>query len=358
MILSSRSLVAAFMACATVGSIASFAACGSSDDSTFKDGDAQASLFNEASFGSDSANYTIVTNDPPAGYCGPDAGDASTPVAIGGTADCPDDKNLPGCGCATAGQTAACWTGYRKNRGLGQCHDGTTECIATSENGNVWGPCNGEVLPNPDAGAGADGCNCFSVGIWKIANTAPCIWDDGQYYAYSTIGPNADGCTSANHLPLGQSETAVWSTDSLTTDCAGSFKLCYRIKVGDINNRQTSDCTLGESCVDVVYTTSGQEQQLPDLPAWNSTDNACAQKWEHDTPDTNSPGYGEMYVKGGETVRCDAISSVSDSNEFIFNRVTYCPKACRDGYDGGADPASIQQLCAACKLSDKGQFGH
>ena len=62
-----------------------------------------------------------------------------------------------------------------------------------------------------------------------------------------------------------------------------------------------------------------------------------------------------MYVKGGETVRCDDISSVSNNSEFIFNRVEYCPKACRADYTGTpADPS----VCAACKLSGQGQFGH
>ena len=204
MILSSRSLVAASLGFGAVAAV--IVACGSSDDSTFKDNNPPAVIFTEAGFGEGGDTQFIALNDPPAGYCGPDAGpDAATPVTIGGTIDCPDDKNLPNCGCSTPGATAACWTGYRKNRDLGQCKDGTTTCKVVSETSNVWGPCEGEVLPSPDAG-GADGCNCFSVGLWNIANTAPCIWtpDNTTYYAYSTVGPNAGGCTTADHQPSGR----------------------------------------------------------------------------------------------------------------------------------------------------------
>ena len=76
-------------------------------------------------------------------------------AAVYGSIECPSDKNLQNCPCSPLGATAACWTGTRATRNVGQCKDGTTTCVMQSENGNRWGQCMGEVLPDPSADAGA-----------------------------------------------------------------------------------------------------------------------------------------------------------------------------------------------------------
>jgi hypothetical protein len=356
MILSRKFVVGTFVVLPFAILVASIAACGSDTSSHFKDPDAGGGIFGDGSLQTDGNNGQNpgVVDDPPPAYCGAGS-DAGTQIPnIGGTADCPDDKNLPGCGCDNPGATAPCWTGYRKNRNLGGCKDGTATCINISENRNEWGPCNGEVLPKTQ-GSGADACTCFSVGTWTIKNTAPCIWDDSQYYAYSTIQDDSTGnltnCTVANHLPLGQTPASIWSHDTLKTDCAGSFDLIFRIKVGDYNNPKDSDCILGQSKVHADYTTENVEQTLPDLPPWSSTDDACAKAWETGVPDTVSPGYGEMVVEG-ETEACTDGKSPDGKTKvsFVFNRVQYCPKICRD--------AAHQQddVCVKCTLSGTGHF--
>jgi len=358
MILSARNVVVGLVV--ALGTTSLVLACGSDDESKFKDPDASGgrtflpidgSAFSEAG---DDPYGTFIKDDPPPNFCGIDGG--PTPKTIGGTKECPDDKNLPGCGCDTPGATAACWTGLRKNRNLGQCKDGMTTCNKAGENHNIWGECLGQKLPTVGA-TGEEACSCFSVGLWKIANTAPCVWspDNVTYYAYSTLPPAKDGdgpgkCTVADHLPSGAKTPENWSTDTLKTDCAGTFKLCYRIKVGDYKNPSAADCTMGQSCVDVTYTTSGQEQVLDPLPSWNSTDSACAKKWEVETPADKSPGYGEMYVSGGQTVTCESVSNVPKDAEFIFNRVQYCAKKCRDAAnEKDAD-------CVECQLKGQGAF--
>jgi hypothetical protein len=359
MILSARNLVVGFVA--ALGTTALVLACGSDDESKFKDPDAGVPTFStpDGGFGDggDDPNGDLYKDDPPPNFCGIDGG--PVPKTIGGTAECPDDKNKPGCGCETPGEKAACWTGLRKNRNLGQCHDGMTECVKAGENHNVWGECVGQKLPTPNA-TGEAACSCFSVGLWKIANTAPCVWspDGNTYYAYSTLPPANPGdgpgkCSVADHLASGEKTPEPWSSDTLKTDCAGTFKLCFRIKVGDYKNPNPADCTMGVSCVDVEYTTSGVEQKLPDLPSWFSTDSACAKKWEKETPENVSPGYGEMYVSGGQTVTCEAVSNVPKDAEFIFNRVQYCPRICRptDPHYAPNDPE-----CVACQLAGQGSF--
>lgn len=349
----SRKLVGALAALGGVAVV--IVACGSDPDSRFTDPSSSSGSFRTDSGtinadAGDDPNGDLFKDDPPPNYCGVDAG---KPISkIGGTAECPDDKNKPGCGCSQEGEKAKCWTGLRKNRGLGGCKDGETVCLRKGENDFRWGQCLGQVLPKPNA-TGEAACSCFSVGLWKIENTAPCIWSDAQgHYAYSTTGPDASGCTEADHLARGVKPTkGVWSKDTLKTDCTGTFTLVFRVKQGDFNNPKKEDCTLGESSTLVEYREENVEQALPDLPHWNTTDSACVKKWEVDTPEDKSPGYGEMIVRGGKTALCDVLADEADPNtEFVFNRVLYCPKICRDAKNA-EHPA-----CKECQLKGQGDF--
>jgi len=339
-------------------------ACGTDPDSTFKDGevDANTSFNVDGSFDPDASKSDAdpYAKDPLPKYCGPDAGAAPPPV--GGSEDCPDDKNKPGCGCTTVGEKKACWTGLRKHRNIGICHDGETTCVAKNETNSVWGECVGQQLPNPTATKGKEACMCFSAGQWKIANLSPCIalWTDASqnttYYAMSTVPKTGGGyqCPYNQNSPPDPAmpppypaPTTVWSTDTLNIDCEGHFKLCFRIRAGDFKNPQASDCILGEVCAESDYVKKNVEQPWPDLPGWAGVDNACAKKWE--TTDQNiSPGYGEMIVKG-QSILCDAIDD-GKGGDLVFNRVEYCPRKCRNGQNPD-DPA-----CKACQTSGQGQF--
>jgi hypothetical protein len=350
MTISSRNLLFSVLACGSVAAVVM--ACGS-DESKFGDPSADPPVFgNDAGFneGGPKANDDLYKNDPPPPWCGGGAGDPRPP--IGGTEECPDDKNKPGCGCGNIGDTAACWTGLRKHRNLGICKDGVATCLGKNETSNVWGECKGEVLPTVGA-SGVEACSCFSVGEWKIKNTSPCLWkpDASNYYAYSTVleGENATNCGDAKPTPpAGQAPAGIWSTSTLKVDCAGTFRLCFRIRAGDFANPKADDCVLGEVCTDADYKEANVEQLLPDLATWAGKDNACAKKWEADTPDNVSPGYGEMIVKG-QTVRCDAIDDGA-GQDFIFHRMQYCPRSCRQ------EANKNNPECVACKLAGKGTF--
>ncbi len=285
----------------------------------------------------------FFVNDPPPATCG-DAG--VTPVAPGGTVDCPDDKNLEGCPCPTEGQSAACWPGYRKNRNRGQCKDGTTTCVKNGEIGLAWGPCNGYVLPDPAATAGAAACLCFSGGTWAIANLEPCFYGastSSPTGAVSTIPTyDSSGSVTAITCPSPGSGGGVtapstpWSHTTLKTDCAGHFRLCYTLKAGDSKNPQPTDCTITSVCAEGDYTTANVVQPWPDLPSWVAPDSAssCIQQFNA------TGGYGEMSVVG-TSVECNGVNKV-------FNRVGYCSSACTQ------NPSAPG--CVGCSSGGSGSF--
>lgn len=281
-------------------------------------------------------------------WCGP--ADAQPPP-IGGTDACPSDKNLPGCPCAALDAEAACWTGLRKNRQVGVCHDGRTKCVAGAA-GNVWGACSDEKLPDGNPTNDQAACTCFSTVKWKIDNIAPCIWQDANgYYAYSTwpasnATPGVEGCGLSDHLARDVQPEKAWSTSTLTTDCPGSFKVCVRLRAGDWTNPSENDCILGQSCVDAKNIKAFEATKLDDLPPWKTVDGVCAKAYET-APDTQTPGYAELTVTG-KTTTCNAVASEASDKEHLFKRIPICARICRPG-SPGYDPSNAD--CIKCQAA-------
>jgi hypothetical protein len=286
----------------------------------------------------DASQDAFYENDPPPETCNADAG--ATPPVIGGTPECPDDKNLPGCTCGKAGDTAPCWTGMRKDRHHGVCKDGTTTCSPTGEAQRLeWGECQGEVLPTPGATEGKAACECFSAGHWTIDNLSPCFYEaqdaNGNVVsgAISTImNGNQPACPQTFDAAPGQ----PWSTDSLKVDCTGYFKLCYTIKAGDAKNPQANDCAIVQSCTEGYYGKADTVEPLPPLAGWisDAAASACVEKFKA------SGGYGEMSVAGTSDL-CEKVAKV-------FLRVPYCPLSCAQNPN---DPA-----CKGCQYQGGGNF--
>lgn len=254
----------------------------------------------------------FFVNDPPPPSC--DGGPMMTPV-IGGTPECPDDKNREGCPCSTPGAKAPCWPGYRKNRNRGICQDGTTTCVGSTEVGGKWSKCEGYVLPKPDGKTAKEKCQCFSGGQWKLENLSPCFVNKGDLGAISTI--NGGQCPQPINTPLSP-PSQPFSKNTLTVDCAGHFQLCYVLRAGKAETASPSDCIMAKVCTEADYTKIDQPEPFPDLPSWATTTPeqiACAKQF------ATSGGYGEMVVKG-VSVECDTI------DEHVFNRVNYCSLAC------------------------------
>jgi len=255
-------------------------------------------------------------NDPPPPWCGmgPDPDDAG----VYGTVQCPSDKNREGCPCPKANEMAPCWTGLRADRGVGICKDGMTQCEPASEGPLEWGPCVGEVLPNPGADAGAQACKCFSTGQWAIKNVEPCLAENGSMQVTGAVSTYIDssGTIQCPTNPAMPQPGTTWSPDTVSTDCAGNFTLCYTIKAGSATNPQSTDCVVGQACTMGYVPAPSMVTTLPDLPAWTGTNVACAQQF------ATTGGYGEMSVYG-ESVRCEMIGSMG--TPYVFGRNSYCP---------------------------------
>ena len=278
-------------------------------------------------------------NDPPPPYCGPDGG-MSSAGNPGGTPDCPGDKNREGCPCPEEGLEADCWPGKRANRNHGICKDGRTTCRQSDEFGLRWGPCEGYVLPQEGALAGPAACGCFSSGTWTLSNLSPCIYPGGRYLYSSTLDSDGSidcGVNVPDPPPVPDED---WSTASLNVDCAGQFRLCFTIKAGDVENPRDSDCVIMEECVDVWYPEAGNDQELPNIPAWSSPNSECAMAF------VDVGGYGEMSVIG-TSVECDEIDD-GEGNPYVFHRTNYCPPSCQD------TPETDE--CRECKTGGSGDF--
>jgi hypothetical protein len=205
-----------------------------------------------------------------------------------------------------------------------------------------------------DASTDADAaCTCFETGQWSIANLSPCIatYTPGgggqtEYAATSTIDKGAGTYGCPNFAGPATKPTTDWSSSTFKVDCAGTFTLRYRIRVGDFAapNAMT-DCVLGEvSLPATAYTTPNVAAAWPNLPAWINEDDVCVKKWSDRSALGNvSPGYGEMIVVG------DMGCGVADAGaEFVFNRIKYCPTECN------ANPGTA--ACMACAQSGLGVF--
>lgn len=209
-----------------------------------------------------------------------------------------------------------------------------TTCNATAT-GDVWGACDGEVLPTTGGSAKA-ACGCFTTGRWAIQNVQPCFittTDANGNMVFKAIATDLDvQCPSSFSAP------AFWSTDTLEVDCAGTFTLCYTLKAGDPKNPQPSDCAFATSCTAPThYVAPGVQQTLPDLPGWETTTSAqatCAQQF------SNGGGYGEMTVTG-QSDECELVNRT-------LQIVTYCPLSCA----GPHPPAA----CTSCQPGGGGPF--
>ncbi len=288
--------------------------------------------------GPDIGADAFFADDPPPGVCG-DSG--VVPKTPGGTPECPDDKNREGCPCLKEGDTATCWPGFRKNRNRGVCHDGTTTCKKVKETTLGWGPCEGYQLPT--GATGKEACVCFSGGQWTLDNLSPCFISGAGGAVKSAVStlPNYDASgKAAPACPTdGKKPSVAWTHTSVKVDCSGHFKLCYTLKAGDSTKPLATDCVVTTQCAEGDYVTPNVVQKWGDLPAWESTDAACAAKF------ASSGGYGEMSVVG-TSVECDHV-------EKVFNRVQYCPLYCNDA----KDPRSTSDpVCKSCGAGGGGSF--
>lgn len=302
----------------------------------------------------------FFAEDPPPFMCFADGGRVPFDVGVNPETDdprCPPDKNREGCPCPANGMTAPCWTGLRINRNRGQCRDGVTTCEGVEF--PVWGPCRGAVLPTPGVTRGPGACNCFSEGTWNITNVVPCfIYGDMALTRVLGASSSIDmggGATSCGPSRMGMAPwpppAPTWSASTLTVDCGGTFRLCYRLRAYDAPadamsmTVRPSNCVLAESCVETTLEASRppMARALPPLPGWSTRtaeDVSCAQRF------VDNGGYGEMTVRGLSS-ECQEFND-GMGGALVFNRVNYCPASC-----SRPNPPAI---CAMCRNGASGGF--
>jgi hypothetical protein len=133
--------------------------------------------------------------------------------------DMSTDEDGPGCNCQL-GQTQACYTGPGGTQNVGICDDGVSTCMMTP-NGNQYGSCVGEVLPQAcdsclvagDQDCSGTAATCTGSHVWSKS-----IGED-QSDLPTGVLQAPDGTvivagTFINTLSLGSSITSDGSTDA------------------------------------------------------------------------------------------------------------------------------------------------
>jgi hypothetical protein len=235
----------------------------------------------------------------------------------GGKSGSPGSAGASPGGAAGTGSGGAAGTGSGGATGTGS--------------GGATGTGSGGAAGSAGCGADAAASSCFVRGSWQIDNLSPCFFtvaggDGGT--SEGAISTVQSGLQVECPTDLTEAPTASWSTDALTTDCVGHYRLCYTLKAGSAASPQPNDCVVAQSCAEGDYLTANQLQPWPALPGWVATGSQrdCAQTF------TESGGYGEKSVT--ETVPgCGPIMKV-------LGTVSYCPLSC----NGPNPPAA----CADC----------
>ncbi|MEA2701009.1 MAG: hypothetical protein QOI66_5280 [Myxococcales bacterium] len=244
---------------------------------------------------------------------------------------------LASTGCGSSGQSNG-GTGGRNGSGGVDASDGSAG--STGSGG----------APGADGGGQTCG-TCLVHGRWQVDNLSPCFVtvapaaDAGSGSADGGASPGAVAGVVSTQLSGGTAScptdptvkpTVPWSTDTLTTDCPGHYRLCVVLKAGNAKAPAAGDCTVVESCADDDYAVANQAQMWAKLPGWMADSGAisCAQKL-HD-----HGGYALLTVSGTAT-GCGTVQKT-------LSTITYCPFVCM------AMPTSAE--CGGCMSGGRSDF--
>ena len=234
-----------------------------------------------------------------------------------------------------------------------------TGCGSSGQNGGTGGNGNGGSggvdARAGSGGSGTDGggqtCGtCVVHGRWLVDNLSPCFVTmapapDGGAGTDGGAGPGVIAGAISTQVSGGvvqcpadltSKPTQPWSTDTLTTDCPGHYRLCVVLKAGNPKAPAADDCTVVESCADDDYAVANQAQMWAKLPGWiaQGAGIACAQKM-HD-----HGGYALLTASGTAT-GCGTIQKT-------LSTITYCPFSCM------AMPTSAE--CVGCMSGGRSDF--
>ncbi len=200
-----------------------------------------------------------------------------------GETDCStsEDKNCDGepddsqCGVCNVGSTQYCYDGLPETLGIGNCEQGTQVCqLDASGQGEVWGPCAGEVTPalydTCDAGNDGtcngvenEGCDCVNnetsdcgSALGKLGNcaagTSECM--NGSWGSCSVTGETYDSCEPNDDANCnGYVNEGCACVSGQTTDCGTSGTGCT-LGTSTCSGGFWGSC-LGNVCVDFAGNT-------------------------------------------------------------------------------------------------------
>jgi hypothetical protein len=206
---------------------------------------------------------------------------------------------------------------------LSGCCSGSGSSSSSSTGGTTAG--SGGTTSGGTTGGGMVCTTCFLHGRWQVDNLEPCFFTDMAADGgptYSASSSTVSGAMVVCPMDFTMPPPQPWSTDTLTTDCPGHYRLCMTLEAGDSKNPQAGDCTMAQSCADGDYAAASQSQSWMDLPSWLAmgTQLSCVQ------PFFDTGGYAEMSVSGSAT-GCGSVARA-------FAWVRYCPLSCNTNPNG------------------------
>lgn len=191
----------------------------------------------------------------------------------------------------------------------------------------LWVACS-ESDKTKTQGESVASCDCPID--WVVDNSALCVAPHTSYSPPVIFSSHMDeagkvACDPTLRFPQPVS-SEPWSTQSITSRCAGQGTLTLRIRQGSVKHASADDCVLSEQTFDFDYAQANKTLELAPIDAWSAQDEACSRAFEAEG------GYFEFRVQS-EKLGCGAADDKA-------NYVDICLAACGD------DPTRAG--CEAC----------
>jgi len=174
--------------------------------------------------GADGDLVDADADDPPADQL---PGDCKTPTCESGEIALVDDP--ASCTCEL-GDASVCYSGPAGTAGVGLCASGTSTCMTTAD-GNVFGPCVGEVTPAPwDSCLSTDDDDCSGT---AEACTGNFVFAKGFGGTGSDTGGSVVEAANGDLFVLGSFAGSVTANNTVTSDGANDALLLRLDKDGN-----------------------------------------------------------------------------------------------------------------------------
>lgn len=139
---------------------------------------------------------------------------------------------------------------------------------------------------------------------WSLDNSSLCVAPHTSYSPPVIFSSHLDdggevACDPTVRFPQPVSQLR-WSTQEITSRCAGKGTLTFRIRSGKAKSASDDDCILTEQSFDFDYKQANRALALDDVGAWSAQSEACSRAFE------SEGGYFEFRVES-EALGCGAV---------------------------------------------------